>query len=275
MDPDLLRFLEEDLGKDGDITTRAVVPPGTRIRATMRARESCVVAGLAEASDVFAHLGAKVEHVAKDGVHVGAGAELLHVTGPAASVLAGERVALNLVQRMSGVATLTRTLQDRVAATNPRCKIAATRKTTPGFRKFEKRAVEIGGGDPHRLGLFDAFLIKDNHLAAAPDIKAAVARCRALDATKFLQVEADAPAQAFAAAEAGADAVLLDNFEPARARETYHVIKAKWPRVMVEVSGGIRPETIMDYAGAADRISVGFLTHSARAIDIGLDVVER
>jgi nicotinate-nucleotide pyrophosphorylase (carboxylating) len=272
VDPDLLRFLEEDLGKEGDITTRAVVPPGARVSATMRAREACVVCGLAEASAVFAHLGAKVEHMAKDGAGVGAGAELLHVTGPAAAVLAGERVALNLVQRMSGIATLTRELQERVARIDPACRVAASRKTTPGVRKLEKRAVEIGGGDPHRFGLFDAFLVKDNHLSIAPDIKDAVRRCRALDAEKFLQVEADTPAQAIAAAEAGADAVLLDNFAPDAARATYRELKAKWPRLLVEVSGGITPANVERYAGAADRISLGFLTHSARAVDVGLDV---
>ena len=272
VDPDLLRFLEEDLGRDGDITTRAVVPAGARLRAVMRAREACVVCGLAEASEVFAHLGAKVEHVAKDGEVVAAGAALLRVSGPASAVLAGERVALNLVQRMSGIATMTRALQERVSRVNPACRVAATRKTTPGFRKFEKRAVEAGGGDAHRFGLFDAFLVKDNHLALAPDIQAAVARCRALDAKKFIEVEADAPDQAFAAAEAGADAVLLDNFAPDRALETYRELKAKWPHVLVEVSGGITPENVERYAAAADRVSMGVLTHSVRAIDVGLDV---
>lgn len=273
MDPDLLRFLEEDLGSVGDITTRAVVPPGARVVATMRAREACVVCGLAEASEVFAHLGAKVEHAAKDGERVDAGAALLRVSGPASAVLAGERVALNLVQRMSGIATMTRALQERIARANPACRVAATRKTTPGFRKFEKRAVDVGGGDPHRFGLFDAFLVKDNHLALASDVGEAVRRCRALDATKFLQVEADSLDQARAAADAGADAVLLDNFSPQDARAAYAELKAKWPRVMVEVSGGITEANVLDYALAADRISMGALTHSVRAVDVGLDIL--
>lgn len=273
MDEDLLRFLAEDVGA-GDITTRAVVPEGSRFQAAMVARQACVVAGLAEASSIFAHLGAKVEHVAADGDRVPEGAVVLRVNGPAQAILTGERLSLNLVMRMSGIATLTRELQDKVSAKNPDCRVAATRKTTPGFRKFEKKAVELGGGDAHRFGLYDAFLVKDNHLLVEPDIAAAVRKCRALARGKLLQVEADAPEQAFAAAEAGADAVLLDNFAPAKARETYRALKARWPRLLVEVSGGVTPENVADFADAADRISMGFLTHSARAVDFGLDGVQ-
>lgn len=272
MDPDLLCFLEEDVGA-GDITTRAVVPDGARFQAAIVSRQACVVAGLAEASLVFAHLGAKVEHAARDGDRVSAGTTVLRVNGPAQAILTGERLALNLMMRMSGIATLTRGLQDKVSAKNPNCRVAATRKTTPGFRKFEKKAVELGGGDPHRFGLHDAFLVKDNHLLVEPDVAAAVRKCRALARGKLLQVEADAPEQAIAAAEAGADAVLLDNFAPALARETYRALKARWPRLLVEVSGGITPANVADYADAADRISMGFLTHSAPAIDFGLDGV--
>lgn len=271
MDHDLLRFLEEDLGS-GDITTRALVSGGDRVRASLVARQACIVCGLDEAAAVFAHLGAKVERLARDGDRVGAATPVLRVDGPAAAVLTGERLALNLLMRMSGIATLTRRLQDAVGARNPACRVAATRKTTPGFRKFEKRAVEVGGGDPHRFGLFDAFLVKDNHLLVERDVRAAVARCRALDPTKLLQVEADRPAQAFEAAEAGADAVLLDNFSPADAERTYRQLKARFPKLMVEVSGGITPQNVADYAMAADRISMGFLTHSAPAVDFGLDV---
>lgn len=270
MDPELASFLREDLG-DGDITTRAL-DDGRRVRAVVIAKAPCTVAGVAEASMVFAHLGAKVEHHAKDGERVLRGRHVLHVEGPAAAVLAGERLALNLLMRMSGIATLTRELQERVRAANPDCRVAATRKTTPGFRRFEKRAVELGGGDPHRFGLHDAFLVKDNHLQIEPDVAAAVKKCRALDAKRFLQVEADRPEQAFAAAEAGADAVLLDNFSPTEARATYVALKARFPRLMVEVSGGITPANVAEYARGADRISMGYLTHSPHAIDFGLDL---
>jgi len=273
MDDDLRRFVAEDVGA-GDITTQAV-GPDARFDGAVVARAPCVVCGLAEASAVFAELGAKVERLARDGDRVGAGAVVLRVRGPARAVLTGERLALNLLMRMSGIATATRALQDKVATRNPACRVAATRKTTPGFRRFEKRAVEVGGGDPHRAGLWDAFLVKDNHLLVDGDVKAVVARCRRLDASKLVQVEADAPEQAFEAARAGADAVLLDNFAPELARATYKRLKAEFPRVMVEVSGGVTPANVEQYADAADRISLGWLTHSAPAVDFGLDVDAR
>ncbi|HUR69279.1 MAG TPA: carboxylating nicotinate-nucleotide diphosphorylase, partial [Candidatus Thermoplasmatota archaeon] len=279
---ELLAYLREDVG-GGDITTAAILAAvagsgsglgSGRVRGVIVTKQPCVVAGLAEASEVFAHLGAKVEHVAKDGERVLAGRHVLRVVGPASAVLTGERLALNLLMRMSGIATLTREMQDKVEAVDPRCRVAATRKTTPGFRRFEKRAVELGGGDPHRFGLHDAFLVKDNHLHVLPDVKEAVRRCRALDPDKFLQVEADAPEQALLAAEAGADGVLLDNFGPELARETCRQLKSRFPQLLVEVSGGITPSTVALYAGAADRISMGWLTHSAAAVDFGLDLVE-
>lgn len=270
MDLDLLRYLAEDLGA-GDVTTQALAGKA-HVRAAIVARKPCVVAGLAEARQVFEHLGARVEAHAADGDAVPAGFEVASVAGAASAVLTGERLALNLLMRMSGIATLTRSLQDKVSAVNPACRVAATRKTTPGFRKFEKRAVALGGGDPHRFGLHDAFLVKDNHLLVVPDVADAVRRCRALDPSKMLQVEADRLDQAVAAAEAGADAVLLDNFPPAEARAAYRALKARFPRLMVEVSGGITPANVAEYADAADRISMGFLTHSAPAVDFGLDV---
>lgn len=273
VDPDLEAYLREDVGA-GDITTRALATAGQRVRGRIVAKADGVVAGLAEASEVFAHLGAKAQHLARDGERVKAGATVMEVAGPAEAVLTGERLALNLLMRMSGIATMTRALQDKVERVNPRCRVAATRKTTPGFRRFEKRAVELGGGDPHRFGLHDAFLVKDNHLLLEPDVAAAVRRCRALDPTKLLQVEADRAEQAFAAAEAGADAVLLDNFPADEARRTYRALKARFPRLLVEVSGGITASNVADYADAADRISLGALTHSAPALDLGLDVFD-
>jgi nicotinate-nucleotide pyrophosphorylase (carboxylating) len=271
VDEDLLRFLAEDVGT-GDITTQALAGH-VRMEAAVVARRAGVVCGLPEAAEVFAHLGARATAHAKDGDRVGPGDVVLRVEGPAAAVLTGERLALNLLMRMSGIATATADLQAKVSVVNPRCRVAATRKTTPGFRRFEKRAVEAGGGDPHRFGLFDAFLVKDNHLLVEPDVAAAVRRCRAAAPGTFLQVEADRPEQAFAAAEAGADAVLLDNFAPDAARRAYRDLKARFPRLMVEVSGGITPANVAQYADAADRISVGWITHSAPALDFWLDVL--
>lgn len=273
MDEDLHRFLAEDLAKRGDVTTRALVRDGARLRAVVRAREAGVAAGLAEASQVFAHLGVKVEHRARDGDAFAAGADLLVVDGPAAGVLVAERLALNLVGRMSGIATTTRRLQDKVAAINPRCRVAATRKTTPGFRAYEKKAVAFGGGDPHRAGLHDAFLVKDNHLALVPDPAEAVRRCRALHPALLVEVEADTLAQAVAAARAGADMVLLDNMTPVDAEAAARAVRAAAPRCRIEVSGGLTEENLLAYAPFADRLSLGALTHSARSLDVGLDVL--
>lgn len=271
VDDDLLRYLREDLGA-GDVTTMALADAGSRARAVVIAKRPCVLAGLAEAKAVFEHLGATVQLHARDGDVGPPGSEPLSVEGPASAILTGERLALNLLMRMSGIATATRELHDKVAKVNPACRVAATRKTTPGFRRFEKKAVELGGGDPHRFGLHDAFLVKDNHLLLVPDVADAVRRCRALDPRKFLQVEADRLNQAITAAEAGADAILLDNFSPDDARAAYRHLKSRFPRLMIEVSGGITPANVADYADAADRISLGWLTHSAPAIDFGLDV---
>lgn len=269
---DLERFLAEDLGGRGDVTTAALAR-GARVRANVVAREPGVAAGLAEASLVFAKLGVKVEHRVEDGERFDAGAVLLVVDGPAEGVLAAERLALNLVGRMSGIATVTRALQDRVSSMNPRCRVAATRKTTPGFRAFEKKAVVLGGGHPHRAGLFDAFLVKDNHLRLVADPAEAVRLCRAADPALPLEVEADTLEQAVAAAKAGADAVLLDNMGPETAAAAARAVRAVNPKCLIEVSGGLSYDTCAVYAPFADRLSLGALTHSPRSLDVGLDVI--
>ncbi|HLE97451.1 MAG TPA: carboxylating nicotinate-nucleotide diphosphorylase [Candidatus Thermoplasmatota archaeon] len=287
---DLDRFLDEDLVPGGgapprapaparaaellrgDITSRALIAPETRTHARVVCREAGVAAGLAEASEVFARLGVKVEHRARDGEDVERGRVLLAVDGPAAAVLAAERLALNLVGRMSGIATATRDVQRVVAVANPRCRVAATRKTTPGFRAFEKKAVALGGGEPHRQGLWDAFLVKDNHLAIVKDPAEAVRRCRALLPGRPVEVEADSQAQAVAAARAGADWVLLDNMPPEEVAGAARAIRAVAPACRIEVSGGLTPERCAAYAPFADRLSLGWLTHSARSLDVGLDV---
>jgi nicotinate-nucleotide pyrophosphorylase (carboxylating) len=273
------RFLAEDLGPrglEGDVTTRAVAR-GERLRARIVLQERAVVAGLAEASAVFARLGAKAEHGARDGQGCAAGQELLQLHGPAAALLAGERLALNLLMRMSGIATLTRHAVEVAHAVNPRCEVAATRKTTPGFRAFEKRAVVLGGGVPHRAGLHDAILVKDNHVALAGSVEEAVRRCRAQAPGLALEVEADTEEQARAAAGLGADWVLLDNWTPRRLAEGVPGLRKGWPRVKWEASGGIAPENVGAYAPWVDRVSLGSLTHSARAAPCSLEVtaVER
>lgn len=271
---DVARFLEEDVGT-GDVTTDALLPSigGVDAVAHIVAREPMIVAGLAEASAVFGRCGAKFEHRAQDGDRAAAKSVLAVVTGPARTILMGERLALNFLMRMGGVATLTRRLQDAASAVNPRCRISATRKTTPGFRTYEKRAVVIGGGDPHRERLDSAFLLKDNHLGLGVGIREAVERCRAHRPGLAVEVEADVAEQAEEAASAGADAVLLDNMTPERAREAARRARAIKPDILVEVSGGIRPDEVPLYAVFADRISLGRLTIGAPPVDVGLDFV--
>lgn len=268
--------LAEDIGS-GDVTTLATVPDTVMARAALRAREPLVVAGLAFAEAVFTELasGVKVERFARDGQSLKADDILLRVSGPARAILTAERVALNFVQRLSGIATFTAQFVEAVKGTPAR--ILDTRKTTPGWRRFEKYAVVCGGGKNHRLGLFDMVLIKDNHLAALQHeqpnaIAAAVARAREKFPGLKIEVEADTLEQAEQAAEAGADMVLLDNMNLIQLRLAVQKVKG---RAQTEASGGVNPANVHAIAGAGvDFISVGALTHSARAVDIGLDFLK-
>lgn len=213
-----------------------------------------------------------LQRLARDGQRVKAGASLLKITGPARAILGAERVALNFVQRLSGVATLT--AQYVAAVRGTRAHILDTRKTTPGWRRFEKYAVACGGGHNHRLGLFDMVLIKDNHLAALREaqpnaVAAAIQRARRKFPRLKVEVEADTLAQVKQAVEAGADIILLDNMAPARLRPAVKLVAG---RAKTEASGGVNLNTVRAIAQTGvDFISVGALTHSARAVDIGLD----
>jgi nicotinate-nucleotide pyrophosphorylase (carboxylating) len=265
--------LAEDLGS-GDITTLATVPADARSSAVLRAREPLVVAGLAFAEAAFRQLDAALhlELSAADGQRAAAGEILLRISGPARPILSAERVALNFVQRLSGIATLTARYVEAVRGTP--AKILDTRKTTPGWRQFEKYAVVCGGGVNHRFGLYDRVLLKDNHLAALRDalpnpIAAAVARARAAAPELLVEVEADTLEQARQAVEAGADIILLDNFKPPQLHEAVHLIAG---RAKTEASGGVNLTTVRAIAETGvDFISVGALTHSAPAVDLGLD----
>ncbi len=274
---DLERFLREDLGRRGDVTTKRLF--GTRTldaEARLYAREDVVAAGISEAAAVFERLGAKVTSRAAEGTLVRAGASLLTVRGIVQAILTGERLALNLLARMCGIATMTRRLASQVRAVNPRCVVAATRKTTPGFRTYEKRAVEIGGGDPHRFGLFDQVLIKDNHLAAlGGDVELAVRRGKTGSPRLPVEVEVSRVRDAETAARAGADWILIDNVSPALARRIAAAARAIRPKIKVEVSGGLNEKTVRMYAPFADRLSLGMLTHSARSADVTLDLVPK
>jgi nicotinate-nucleotide pyrophosphorylase (carboxylating) len=268
--------LAEDLG-GGDVTTLATVPQNAKSVALMRAREPLVVAGIQFAELAFRELSPKIQirNFFRDGQRMIAGETLLHISGSSRAILSAERVALNFVQRLSGVATATAQFVDAVHGTS--AEILDTRKTTPGWRRFEKYAVARGGGKNHRLGLFDMILIKDNHLVALQNAKpnaiaAAVARAREKFPKLKVEVEADTLEQVAQAAEAGADIILLDNMPPAQLRQAVKIVAG---RAQTEASGGVNLKTVRTIAATGvDFISVGAITHSARAVDIGLDFEE-
>jgi nicotinate-nucleotide pyrophosphorylase (carboxylating) len=271
MRPKIHEFMREDIGS-GDITTELLVPKDAKARGTIVAKERCVLAGCSEACEVFAELGAKPVIVQNDGERVSKGAKVLRVSGPARSLLTGERLALNFLMRMSGIATVTDDMVSRCRKVNPDVRIAATRKTVPGFREYEKKAVVLGGGDPHRFGLADGILIKDNHIRIAGGIAEAVKRTRGSSFTKKVEIEVESEDDALAALLSGADIIMLDNFTPARAKRLYQKLKRQRPDVTVEVSGGVRPDNVARYADAADVISVGWITHSAAAVDFSMSI---
>ncbi len=266
-------FLKEDI-RSGDITSELVVPAGEKAKAKITCKERCVLAGISDAAEVFKELGAKVTMQVEDGRHAERGDVVLEIEGEARALLAGERVALNLIMRMSGIATQTDLLVHKCQRINPKVRIAATRKTTPGFREFEKKAVKLGGGDPHRYGLDDAILIKDNHIAIAGGIKETLLRAKRGSFTKKIEIEVQSPSDAKLAVENGADIVMLDNFAPEAAISTAANLRKINPSILIEVSGGIRPDNAEDYAPAADIISLGSLTHSYRSIDFSMDIVK-
>jgi len=265
--------LAEDIGS-GDATTLATVPANAKAKAVLRARELLVVAGIEFAESAFKQLSPKIKTEKKfsDGMQANAGDTLLTISGPARAILTAERVALNFVQRLSGVATLTSQFVAAIKGT--RAQILDTRKTTPGWRRFEKYAVACGGGCNHRIGLFDMVLIKDNHLAALRNekpnaIAAAVARAREKFPKLKIEVEADTLEQVEQAVNACADFILLDNMDLKQLRMAVKIVRG---RVKTEASGGVNLKTVRAIAGTGvDFISVGALTHSARAVDVGLD----
>jgi nicotinate-nucleotide pyrophosphorylase (carboxylating) len=274
--PDLLTArvvraaLTEDLGRAGDITSQACVAADARLRAVFVARNAGVIAGLACARLAIAELDptADFKAVVEDGARIGAGEKLAWVDANARALLTAERTALNLLGRLSGVASLTRAYADAVEDSG--AMIVDTRKTTPGLRALEKYAVRCGGGVNHRFGLDHAILIKDNHIAACGSVGEAVRRARAAVGHLIkVEVEIDSLDQLEEALKYGPDAVMLDNFEVADLAEAVRRVAG---RTVVEASGGVSLETVRAIAGTGvDVISVGALTHSAGTLDIGLD----
>ncbi len=267
--------LREDI-RSGDLTTQALIPPATTATATMNARQDGVLCGVALARLAFEMLspGVQVQVLAGDGsrLSVERGGAILTIQGDARAILSGERVALNFAQRLSGIATLTRAFVDAVQGTGAR--IADTRKTTPGLRLLEKYAVRCGGGSNHRFALDDMILIKDNHIALCGGIAQAIGRARdsAGHAVK-IEVECDTLQQVHEAAALHPDVILLDNMSPQQMREAVRALKLASPHTLAEASGGITLETARAKAqSGVDILSSGALTHSAHALDLGLDI---
>jgi len=269
----LLHFIDED-APYGDATSDAVIPD-IRCYAEITAEQSGIIAGLTEANMLFSHYGVAVEQPARDGNEVGAGEILLSLTGDAKKILLVERTALNIIGRMSGIATQTRKMAEIISAVNPYCRVAATRKTCPGFRALDKKAVQLGGGDPHRENLSEGILLKDNHLALIL-LSGAIIAAKKATLFKKIEVEVETPVDALLAASAGADIILLDNMDTDQITATLGDLAREGlrERVIIELSGGIDERTLGAYAAlGVDVISMGALTHTVRNFSVTLHIV--
>jgi nicotinate-nucleotide pyrophosphorylase (carboxylating) len=274
----ILSFLQEDIGT-GDITSASVLPQHRAVYATVLCTGSneSITCGLEEAQTVFDICGCSTELVMRDGSLVRKGDVVMKVRGEARSVLKAERTALNLVMRMSGIATITRAFVTLVQQSDPGVKIAGTRKTAPGLRYFDKKAITIGGGYSHRMRLDDMVLIKDNHLEVAESIERTVqaAKDKAGAGVK-IECEATNTEEAIRAANAGADVIMLDNFSSSEAESAVRAIRELGTPVEIELSGGINLGNVIDYVKAKPNIiSIGYLTHSSAAIDYSLAIVKK
>lgn len=271
----LLRFLCEDVGM-GDITTEAVVQTQVRTHAHIIAKEPFVVAGIYETKTLFKMLGLEVVKSVGDGDKVASGSEIMEVTGDTHAILTAERTALNILMRMSGIATSTKKLIEKVKNCSYKGIIAATRKTAPGLQYFDKRAVFLGGGETHRFQLDDAILIKNNHIKVGGGIEKAIEKARTIAGfIKKIEIEVETIEEAVRAAVSGVDIIMLDNMSPSKIMETMQVLRRRDLRnkVLVEISGGITEDNIIEYAECEpDIISIGSLTHSVKSVDISLKI---
>ncbi|WP_421909690.1 carboxylating nicotinate-nucleotide diphosphorylase [Methanolacinia petrolearia] len=268
----LTGYLLEDTER-GDLTSDVVVPDIDSY-AEIVSKDDGIICGLEETAFLFGYAGAKVVLTASDGERVSAGRKLMEIRGKAKAVLLVERTALNIIGRMSGIATKTDIIVRKARSVNPKIRIAGTRKTSPGARAIDKKAIVAGGGDPHRYDLSDAFLIKDNHLAVCPAADA-IRKAKEYSAYKKIEIEAESPADALADAKAGADIIMLDNMTPEKVSAALGLITDAGlrGRVCIEISGGIDAKNFEDYAALdIDVISMGALTHSVRNFDVSLDM---
>ena len=275
----LLNFLREDIGT-GDLTSNSILQSGTYARAEIicKANKPTVVCGLEEASIIFEICKCKSKTIVRDGSLIIKRSRVMEITGNALSILKAERTALNLIMRMSGIATETKKFTASLDNRSAFVRIASTRKTAPGLRSFDKKAVAMGGGETHRMRLDDMVLIKDNHISLVGSVEKAIEHARnKIGKSIKLECEATSLEEAVAAVNAGADSVMLDNFSPIAVARTIDELSRRGIRdkAKIEVSGGISLQNIGSYAKAKpDIISIGYLTHSPRAVDFSLEVIE-
>lgn len=267
---DLKRFLDEDVGS-GDATTNIFVPDIDG-RASVICEENAIVAGLEEASEIFRLLNVDSELLVSDGDSVKKDTRVMNLRGPLKGIVTGERTALNFLMKMSGIATETNLLTQRIRAIDPDLLVAGTRKTTPGFREFEKKAIALGGGWPHRSGLYDMILIKDNHISACGGFSEMLEKIDDVPDGMKIDIEVTCIDDGVLAAKKGADIIMADHMSPDDVRILREAVRSIDADIKIEASGNITKDNIIDYAGCADIVSLGSLTHSSRAIHFSLDV---
>ena len=273
----LLQLLSDDIGQ-GDVTTATVISPSIMAEALVIAKEAGVVAGLEEAIILSESLGLKAEGAVSDGAEIKKGQVILKILGDARTILSAERTMLNLLSRMSGIATATGRLVEKLRAAGSTTKVAATRKAAPGLIYFDKKAVLLGGGEPHRLHLDDLILIKNNHIAIVGSVEGAVEKAKLKSSfSKKIEVEVTKVTDTLLAAKAGADVVMLDNFSPKQVKQAVESFKKAGflGKVLLEASGGINEVNLLEYAlTGVDILSLGALTHSVRALDVSLKITK-
>lgn len=270
-------FLREDVGQ-GDLTTYLTVPKGTIVEAKVLVKKSGVVAGIEEVLILCESLGLQAQALVSDGTEVKPRTPILQIVGDARTILSAERTFLNILSRMSGIATVTKRLTNKVRAAGYKTRVACTRKVAPGLNYFDKRAVSIGGGDTHRLHLDDLILVKDNHIKIAGSAADAIRKTReAVSFSKKIEIEVTSIEEALEVAKTGADIIMLDNFSPEEIKSIVSLLMEKGIRgnVFLEASGEITGNNVVDYAATGiDIVSLGEITHSVKTLDISLEVVK-
>lgn len=265
---DIERFLREDIGR-GDLTADLI--PDKNKKGSIMCESDAIVAGIEEACAVFGLLGVNAHPTVEDGDRLKPGQRFISITGPVRGIVTAERTALNFLMRMSGIATATAEATELLGKDSG-TRVCGTRKTTPGFRKYEKKAIRLGGGAEHRFGLYDMILIKDNHIKACGSVEAAMKAAKNSQFHVKVEIEVNNLEDAVTVAKMGADVIMADNMEPERVRELRNAVKEIAPHVLVEASGDITLDNIAEYAGCADLVSMGSLTHSVTAVQFSLDL---